>query len=139
MRGDRSPTVRSATTRAFLLTPPREGRPPWYRSLRKLSIFLLTPLREGRPYSGKVTSFEAHEVLHAINGRQNGSQADTKSQSIHSIKTTTISLTDVIRVVNSTNQSILPDNVDLSDILDREQGGRMPAEGLIGKLLERRM
>ena len=35
-------------------------------------------------------------------GSKNGSQADTKSQSIHSIKAAPISIQDVLRIVNRT-------------------------------------
>ena len=62
--------------------------------------------------TGKIAAVEAYDMLHAISGRQKkGSQADTKSQSIHSIKATKISISDLLRIVNSTHQSILPEDV----------------------------
>jgi hypothetical protein len=62
--------------------------------------------------TGKIAAVEAYDMLHAVSGRQKkGSQADTKSQSIHSIKATKISISDLLRIVNSTHQSILPEDV----------------------------
>lgn len=52
------------------------------------------------------------DVAHAVSGRQkNSSQDDTKSQGVNPIKATTISITDLLNIVNSTHQSILSDNV----------------------------
>lgn len=51
-------------------------------------------------------------VTHAVSGRQkNSSQADTKSQSIRSIKAAKISVADFLQTVNSTHQSILSEDV----------------------------
>ena len=62
--------------------------------------------------TGKIAAVEAYDMLHAVSGRQKkGSQADTKSQSIHSIKATKISISDLLQIVNSTHQSILPEDV----------------------------
>ena len=62
--------------------------------------------------TGKIAAIEAYDMLHAVSGRQKkGSQADTKSQSIHSIKAAKISISDLLQIVNSTHQSILPENV----------------------------
>ena len=62
--------------------------------------------------TGKIAAVEAYDMLHAVSGRQKkGSQADTKSQSIHSIKATKISISNLLRIVNSTHQSILPEDV----------------------------
>ena len=43
--------------------------------------------------------------------KKNGSQADTKSQGVYPIKAAKISIADVLDVVNSTHQSILPESV----------------------------
>ena len=43
--------------------------------------------------------------------KKSGSQVDTKSQSIHSIKATTISIADLLETVKSTHQSILSEDV----------------------------
>ena len=62
--------------------------------------------------TGKIAAVEAYDMLHAVSGRQKkGSQADTKSQSIRSIKATKISISDLLQIVNSTHQSILSDDV----------------------------
>ena len=62
--------------------------------------------------TGKIAAVEAYDMLHAVSGRQKkGSQADTKSQSIRSIKATKISISDLLQIVNSTHQSILPEDV----------------------------
>ena len=51
-------------------------------------------------------------VTHAVSGRQkNSSQADTKSQSMRSIKAAKISVADFLQTVNSTHQSILSEDV----------------------------
>ena len=51
-------------------------------------------------------------VTHAVSGRQkNSSQADTKSQSMRSIKAAKISVADFLKTVNSTHQSILSEDV----------------------------
>ena len=62
--------------------------------------------------SGNVSGVSAYDVAHAVSGRQkNGSQADTKSQGVYPIKAATISIKDFIGIVNSTHQSILPQDV----------------------------
>lgn len=62
--------------------------------------------------SGAIDSFELFDVAHAVSGRQkNSSQVDTKSQGVNPIKATTISIADLLNIVNSTHQSILSDNV----------------------------
>ena len=64
--------------------------------------------------TGEVVSVEAYDMLHALSGRQkrNDSQADTKSQSIHSIKAADIiSISDFLEIVNATHQSILSQDV----------------------------
>lgn len=51
-------------------------------------------------------------VTHAVSGRQkNSSQADTKSQSMRSIKAAKISVADFLQTVNSTHQSIISEDV----------------------------
>ena len=62
--------------------------------------------------SGAIDSFELFDVAHAVSGRQkNSSQVDTRSQGVNPIKATTISIADLLNIVNSTHQSILSDNV----------------------------
>lgn len=62
--------------------------------------------------SRAIDSFELFDVAHAVSGRQkNSSQVDTKSQGVNPIKATTISIADLLNIVNSTHQSILSDNV----------------------------
>lgn len=62
--------------------------------------------------TGRIAAVEAYDMLHAVSGRQKkSSQADTKSQSIRSIKATKISISDLLQIVNSTHQSILSDDV----------------------------
>lgn len=64
------------------------------------------------PQSRAIDSFELFDVAHAVSGRQkNSSQVDTKSQGVNPIKATTISIADLLNIVNSTHQSILSDNV----------------------------
>lgn len=76
--------------------------------------------------TGKIAAVEAYDMLHAVSGRQKkGSQADTKSQSIRSIKATKISISDLLRIVNSTHQSILPE-----DVLQKFGEQRNPQGGL---------
>lgn len=62
--------------------------------------------------TGRVAGIETYDMLHAVSGRQkNSSQADTKSQSIRSIKAAKISVADFLQTVNSTHQSILSEDV----------------------------
>lgn len=62
--------------------------------------------------TGNVADVDAYDVTHAVSGRQkNGSQADTKSQGRFPIKAATISIKDFLGIVNSTHQSILPQDV----------------------------
>lgn len=62
--------------------------------------------------TGRVAGIETYDMLHAVSGRQkNSSQADTKSQSIRSIKAAKISVADFLKTVNSTHQSILSEDV----------------------------
>ena len=62
--------------------------------------------------TGRVAGIETYDMLHAVSGRQkNSSQADTKSQSISSIKAAKISVADFLQTVNSTHQSILSEDV----------------------------
>ena len=62
--------------------------------------------------TGNVSNLETYDVTHAVSGRQKrGSQADTKSQGVYPIKAATVSIADVLQVVNSTHQSILPNDV----------------------------
>lgn len=80
--------------------------------------------------TGKIAAVEAYDMLHAVSGRQKkGSQADTKSQSIHSIKATKISISDLLRIVNSTHQSILPE-----DVLQKFGEQRNPQGDYTGKV-----
>ena len=80
--------------------------------------------------TGKIAAVEAYDMLHAVSGRQKkGSQADTKSQSIHSIKATKISISDLLRIVNSTHQSILPE-----DVLQKFGEQRNPQVDYTGKV-----
>ena len=80
--------------------------------------------------TGKIAAVEAYDMLHAVSGRQKkGSQADTKSQSIHSIKATKISIYDLLRIVNSTHQSILPE-----DVLQKFGEQRNPQGDYTGKV-----
>lgn len=79
--------------------------------------------------TGKIAAVEAYDMLHAVSGRQKkGSQADTKSQSIHSIKATKISISNLLRIVNSTHQSILPE-----DVLQKFEEQRNPQGDYTGK------
>ena len=62
--------------------------------------------------NGNIAEVEVYDVAHAVSGRQkNSSQADTKSQRVYSIKAAKISISDLLRIVNSTHQSILPEDV----------------------------
>lgn len=62
--------------------------------------------------TGRVAGIETYDMLHAVSGRQkNSSQADTKSQSIRSIKAAKVSVADFLQTVNSTHQSILSEDV----------------------------
>ena len=62
--------------------------------------------------TGRVAGIETYDMLHAVSGRQkNSSQADTKSQSMRSIKAAKISVADFLKTVNSTHQSILSEDV----------------------------
>ena len=63
-------------------------------------------------HSDKIDSFELYDVAHAVSGRQKkGSQVDTKSQGVYPIEATTISIADLLEIVNSTHQSILSEDV----------------------------
>ena len=70
-------------------------------------------------WDGNVIHMEAYDVAHSVSGRQKrgsgrqkkGSQADTKSQGFYPIKAAKISIADVLRIVNSTHQSVLSENV----------------------------
>ena len=80
--------------------------------------------------TGRIAAVEAYDMLHAVSGRQKkGSQADTKSQSIRSIKATKISISDLLQVVNSTHQSILPE-----DVLQKFSEQRNPQGDYTGKV-----
>lgn len=62
--------------------------------------------------TGRVAGIETYDMLHAVSGRQkNSSQADTKSQSMRSIKAAKISVADFLQTVNGTHQSILSEDV----------------------------
>lgn len=62
--------------------------------------------------TGNVAGVSAYDVVHAVSGRQKrGSQADTKSQGVYPIKAASVSISDVLSVVNSTHQSILSNDV----------------------------
>ena len=62
--------------------------------------------------NGNIAGVEVYDVAHAVSGRQkNSSQADTKSQRVYSIKAAKISISDLLQIVNSTHQSILPEDV----------------------------
>ena len=62
--------------------------------------------------TGRVAGIETYDMLHAVSGRQkNSSQADTKSQSMRSIKAAKISVADFLQTVNSTHQSVLSEDV----------------------------
>ena len=63
-------------------------------------------------HTGDIDSFELYDVAHAVSGRQKkSSQVDTKSQGVYPIEATTISISDLLKIVNSTHQSILSDDV----------------------------
>ena len=80
--------------------------------------------------TGRVSAIEAYDMLHAVSGRQKkSSQADTKSQSIHSIKAATISIADLLEAVKSTHQSILSE-----DVLEHLGETRDPAGDYAGKV-----
>lgn len=80
--------------------------------------------------TGKIAAVEAYDMLHAVSGRQKkSSQADTKSQSIRSIKATKISISDLLQIVNSTHQSILPE-----DVLQKFGEQRKPKGDYTGKV-----
>ena len=62
--------------------------------------------------TGEVTGIETYATIHAVSGRQRkSSQADTKSQSINSIKAANISIADLLGIVKDTYQSILSEDV----------------------------
>nr|DAM82476.1 MAG TPA: hypothetical protein [Caudoviricetes sp.] len=80
--------------------------------------------------TGRIAAVEAYDMLHAVSGRQKkGSQADTKSQSIRSIKAAKISISDLLQIVNSTHQSILPE-----DVLQKFGEQRNPKGDYTGKV-----
>ena len=63
-------------------------------------------------HTGNVDSFELYDVAHAVSGRQKkGSQVDTKSQGVYPIEATTISIAQLLEIVNTTHQSILSEDV----------------------------
>ncbi len=63
-------------------------------------------------HSGDIDSFELYDVAHAVSGRQKkSSQVDTKSQGVNPIKAATISISNLLQIVNSTHQSILSEDV----------------------------
>lgn len=60
-----------------------------------------------------VSGIEVYDVAHAVSGRQKkSSQADTKSQGVYPIKAAdTISIADLLEIVNTTHQSVLSESV----------------------------
>ncbi len=64
-------------------------------------------------YTDSVTAVAAYDVAHSVSGRQKrNSQASTKLQGFYPIKAVPIiSIADLIDEVNSTYQSILPENI----------------------------
>ena len=80
--------------------------------------------------NGNIAGVEVYDVAHAVSGRQkNSSQADTKSQRVYSIKAAKISISDLLRIVNSTHQSILPE-----DVLQKFSEQRNPQGDYTGKV-----
>ena len=80
--------------------------------------------------NGNIAGVEVYDVAHAVSGRQkNSSQADTKSQRVYSIKAAKISISDLLRIVNSTHQSILPE-----DVLQKFGEQRNPQGDYTGKV-----
>ncbi len=80
--------------------------------------------------SGNIAGVEVYDVAHAVSGRQkNSSQADTKSQGVYPIKAAKISISDLLQVVNSTHQSILPE-----DVLQKFSEQRNPQGDYTGKV-----
>jgi hypothetical protein len=79
-----------------------------YDSMNREFIAIVTV----EQHTGNVDSFELYDVAHAVSGRQKkGSQVDTKSQGVYPIEATTISIADLLQIVNSTHQSILSEDV----------------------------
>ena len=61
---------------------------------------------------GDISGIEVYDVTHAVSGRQkNASRADTKSQGVSPSTTGTISIKDLLNIVNTTHQSILSEDV----------------------------
>ena len=82
-------------------------------------------------HTGNVDSLELYDVAHAVSGRQKkGSQVDTKSPGVYPIEATTISIAQLLEIVNSTHQSILSD-----DVLNRLGETRNPNGGYSDKVL----
>ena len=86
--------------------------------------------------TGEILSYEYFDVVHAINGRirgtKKGSQASTKLQGVDPIKTTTISIADLLRIVNEVDdQSILSEY----DVLEKLQETRAPKGTYTDKVL----
>ena len=80
--------------------------------------------------NGNIAGVEVYNVAHAVSGRQkNSSQADTKSQRVYSIKAAKISISDLLQIVNSTHQSILPE-----DVLQKFGEQRNPQGDYTGKV-----
>lgn len=62
--------------------------------------------------NGNISGLEVYDVTHAVSGRQkNGRQASTKLQGVYPIKTSTISIADILEAVKHTHQSILSEDV----------------------------
>ena len=79
-----------------------------YDSLNRQFIAVVTVEQQ----TGNVDSFELYDVAHAVSGRQKkGSQVDTKSQGVYPIKATTVSIADLLQIVNSTHKGILSEDV----------------------------
>ena len=61
---------------------------------------------------GDVSGIEVCDVTHAVSERQkNASRADTKSQGVYPSTTGTVSIKDLLNIVNTTHQSILSEDV----------------------------
>jgi len=78
----------------------------------------------------KIIGIDIHDATHAVSGRQKkSSQADTKSQGFYPIKAATVSITDLLNVVNITHQSILSE-----DVLSHLGESRNPAGDYTGQV-----
>ncbi len=76
-------------------------------------------------YDGNVSGIEVYDVAHAVSGRQKrGERVDTKSQGFYpSTNASTVSVSDFLKIVKETHQSILSEDVLSYFGEDRNPGG----------------